>query len=132
MRWVSPGPLLGFVVHFCDDAIFLVHEVVMNFFQLPEVGTKHLRLNRFTQTWFLRRVTKKKESPEEDDVGSDAEQHGDDAVTNQMQVPSPPLLSLLCGHVLRVSLTELRPVTQVLPPVGEAMGEPLLNVGVWR
>lgn len=37
VRRVSPGPLLGFVVHFCDDSIFLVHEVAMNFLQLPDV-----------------------------------------------------------------------------------------------
>lgn len=31
----SPGSLFGFIVNFCDDSIFLVHEVVVNFFQLP-------------------------------------------------------------------------------------------------
>lgn len=34
-------------------------------------------------------------SPEEDDVDSDAEQHGHDTVADQVQVPPPALLPLL-------------------------------------
>lgn len=35
--WLQPpGSLFGFVVNFCDNAILLIHEVVVNFFQLPE------------------------------------------------------------------------------------------------
>lgn len=32
----SPCPFFGFIVNFCDDSILLIHEVVVNFFQLPE------------------------------------------------------------------------------------------------
>lgn len=97
LRRVSPGPLLGFVVHFCDDSIFLVHEVVMNFFQLPDAAKTFPIESFYTNLVSLHgKKRKKEESPEEDNVGSDAEQHGNGAVTDQMQVPSPPLLSLLC------------------------------------
>lgn len=35
--WLQPpGSLFGFIVNFCDNAILLIHEVVVNFFQLPE------------------------------------------------------------------------------------------------
>lgn len=32
----SPCPFFGFIVNICDDSILLIHEVVVNFFQLPE------------------------------------------------------------------------------------------------
>lgn len=34
----SLGPLFGFIVDFGDDAVFLVHEVIVNFLQSPETA----------------------------------------------------------------------------------------------
>lgn len=31
-----PCSLFGFIVNFCDNPILLIHEVVVNFFQLPK------------------------------------------------------------------------------------------------
>lgn len=52
--------------------------------------------------------------PEEDYVGSDAQHHSQDAVAHQAEVPPPPLLPLLCRHLLCLRLTKLLPVTRVI------------------
>lgn len=37
LLWLhSPGPLFGFIVNFPNDSIFLIHEVVVNFFQFSK------------------------------------------------------------------------------------------------
>lgn len=51
-------------------------------------------------------------------MGSNTEEHSDDAVAHQADVPLPPLLPLLCRHFL--SLTELLPVTNIF--VGRRTG----------
>lgn len=53
----------------------------MNIFQLPDVS-KTFMIESFYEKLFFLCMVKKKKSPEEEDVYSDAEQHGDDAVTN--------------------------------------------------
>lgn len=55
--------------------------------------------------------------PEEDDVGADAEHHGDDTVAHQAEVPPPAApLPLLCS-LLCVRLMELLPVSHVVPVI---------------
>lgn len=46
----KPGPLFGFIVYFCDDSVFLIHEVIVNFFKFPETieHTKVRTLNWLT------------------------------------------------------------------------------------
>lgn len=50
---LSPGPLLGFVVQYCYDSIFFVHEVVMNFFQLPDVSKTFMIESFYAKLFFL-------------------------------------------------------------------------------
>lgn len=55
---LSPGPLLGFVVHFCYDSIFFVHEVVMNLFQLPDVSKTFMIKSLYAKLLFLCMIKK--------------------------------------------------------------------------
>lgn len=59
--------------------------------------------------------------PEEEYVGSDAEQHSDDTVTHKAEVPSSPPLPLLCRRLLCMRLIKLLPVTHALRADGKVV-----------
>ena len=48
----KPRSLFGFIVYFCDDSIFLVHEVIVNFLQFTVIVEETLELRQSQQNNF--------------------------------------------------------------------------------
>lgn len=55
-------------------------------------------------------------------MGSDAEQHGEDAVAHKAKVPSSPALPVICHRLLCTRMMKLLPVTCVVHAGGKGVG----------